>query len=290
MRLRKISAFCFLFFLFGFTLAAGHPAEAHFLSVITDSSAAAVGETHRVDLSFTHVLPFTAQFGAQVPLIAATDIVFGAKYLYKDGTSTSFPAFSEGETMNSSSALLEKEGTVLLSAKCDMTMFGGNTDIPDITVKAFSKQILNTMSDGWSAHTVGEDMEIVPQSDIADAKVGDTIKFKVILNGTPLPGAAVEWADSASELYEDPEEGGDANLQDLPDLTGSDGTFSYTITHAGLNALAIAHADENSVNYACSLIFGAKSADTSSGGGCNSGAAGLFAIGLVALAAWKKRR
>jgi uncharacterized GH25 family protein len=270
MRLRKISIIA-IFFL-GFTLMAGHSAEAHFLSVITDSYTAAVGEIHQVDLSFTHVLPFTAQFGAQYSFIAATNIEFGAKFLYKDGTSTLFPAFSDGETMNSSSALVEKTGTVLLSTRCSMTMFGGNVDYPDIPVKAFSKQILNAESDGWSKHAVGEEMEIVPQSDIADAKVGETVKFKVILNDAPLVGATVEWADSASELYIDPDEGGDANLQDLPDPTGSDGIFSYTITHAGLNALAIAHADEGSgTNYACSLIFDAKNAKSADGGGCNAG-------------------
>jgi uncharacterized GH25 family protein len=291
MFLRKISVIAV--FLFGFTLMAGHSAEAHFLSVITDSSTVAVGESYRVNLSFTHVLPKTAQFGAQTPLIAATNVEFGAKYLYKDGTSTLFPAFSEGETMNSSSARVEKAGTVLLSTRCSMIMFGGNDEYPNIPVKAFSKQILNAESDGWSKHAVGEAMEIVPQSDTADAKVGDTIKFKALLNGAPLAGATVEWADPASALYEDPDEGGEANLQDLPAPTGNDGIFSYTITHAGLNALAIAHADEGSgTNYACSLIFDAKAGTGSdNGGGCNAGFGASFLTGLpLLLASFLKKK
>jgi uncharacterized GH25 family protein len=280
MRSRKISIAAV--FLFVFALMAACSAEAHFLSVITDSSTVAVGESYQVNLSFTHVLPKMAQFGAQTPEIAATDIVFGAKFLYKDGTSTSFPAFSEGETMNFSSARVEKAGTVLLSTKCSLTMFGGGGPIPPIPAEAFSKQILNAESDGWSTHVVGEKMEIVPQSDIADAKVGDTIKFKVILNGASLAGATVEWADPASPLYEDPEEGGDANLQELSDLTGSDGTFSYTITHAGLNALAVTPPEGDSgTSYICSLIFNAKNAVVdSSGGGCNAGFGASLTAGL----------
>jgi Synergist-CTERM protein sorting domain-containing protein len=282
MRLRKISIFLFSVFLFGFTLMAGHSAEAHFLSVITGSSSSKVGDPHTVNLSFTHVLPFTAQFGAEFTYIYATNIAFNAKYVYNDGTETAFSSFSPGQTMNSATAQLEKEGTVLLSARCSMTMFGGDADnTNDIPVKAFSKQILNASEDGWSKHTVGEEMEIVPQSDIADAKVGETIKFKVILNSAPLVGATIEWADPASELYEDPIEGGDSNLQNLPDPTGSDGIFSYTITHAGLNALAIAHEDSGT-NYACSFIFDAKDADDDGGsdGGCNAGFGVLSLAGL----------
>jgi uncharacterized GH25 family protein len=292
MRSQRLYVSLFSVFFLCFLFMTGHPAEAHFLSIITDSSTVAVGESHQVNLSFTHVLPKTAQFGAQTPLIAATDIKFGAKYLYKDGTSTSLPAFSEGETMNSSSAIIEKAGTVLLSTKCSMTMFGGNDEYPNIPVKAFSKQILNAGSDGWSKHAVGEEMEIVPQSDTADAKVGDTIKFKVVLNGAPLAGATVEWADSASKLYEDPDEGGDANLQDLPDPTGSDGIFSYTITHAGLNALAIAHADDGGTNYACSLIFNAKATAVSdNSSGCNAGSSVSLLTGLsIFFASFSKKK
>jgi uncharacterized GH25 family protein len=243
-----------------------------------------VGARHEVVLSFTHVLPRTAQFGAQYADIQATNIDLGAKYLYTDGTSTLFTGFSEGQDKNSSSAVLEKAGTVLLSARCSMTMFGS------IPIKAFSKQILNAESDGWSAHAVGEEMEIVPQSDIADARVGDTIKFKVILKSAPLPGATVEWADPASAIYEDPEEGGDANILKLSDETASDGTFSYTITHAGLNALAVAHSDEGSgVSYAVSLIFDAEDA-SDSGGGCNVGLGGLSLTGLPILLSFLPRK
>jgi hypothetical protein len=291
MRSRKISIFCFLF-LFAFALMANSSAEAHFLSIITDSSTAEVGKVHEVGLSFTHVLPGTAQFGAQYPEIYASDIDFDAKYLYNDNTATSFGAFSESPVMNVSSAKLEKKGTVLLFATCDMTMFGNAPDgfpVTPIPVKTFSKQILNAASDGWSTHEVGpgDYLEIVPQSDLAGAKVGDTIKFKAILNGSALAGATVEWADPASELYEDPEEGGDANLQDLPAPTGADGVFSYTITHAGLNAVAIAHE-----SYTGSLIFGAGEATVGDGGGsgCNSGFGFASLIGLSGVFAFLSRK
>ncbi|MDR3231151.1 MAG: DUF4198 domain-containing protein [Synergistaceae bacterium] len=274
MRLRKFFILVSVF-LFGFTLMAGQPAEAHYLSVITNSSTAVVGESYQVNLSFTHVLPTTAELGPEALRDLEPD--FGAKYFYKEGAPTIFPAFSEGEKMYSSSAPVKQTGTVLLSTSCSMEMFG----------KAFSKQILNAESDGWSKHAVGEDMEIVPLSDIADARVGDTIKFKVLLNDEPLAGARVEWADPASAVYYDEEEDGYSNLQYLPDPTDNDGIFSYTITHAGLNALAIENEDAAT---SCSLIFDAKDAAGGSGGGCNAGFGASALICLPAFLAFFVRK
>jgi uncharacterized GH25 family protein len=156
----------------------------------------------------------------------------------------------------------------------------------------FSKQILNTVSDGWSAHTVGHTLEIIPQSDLAGVNAGDTIKFKVLFNGNPLPNAEIEWADPDSELYEDPDEGGDANLQTLPDSTDAQGVFSYKITHAGLNALGITVEAENmgEPQYAASLIFNAEEDSGGSGGGCNAGLGISSLIGLPVLASLRKKR
>jgi uncharacterized GH25 family protein len=301
MRLRKISVFCFLFLLSGFTLMASHPAEAHYLSFITNSGTAEVGKTHIVALSFTHVLPTTPQFGSQFKVdmgsgveLSGEDVEHNVKYLYTGGTSTTFELSQEGAEKDLFSATLQEKGTVILSAEYGLTMvikMGENT-IQEMPTKGFSKQILNAASDGWSNTEVGHDLEIVPLRDLAGIKTGDTIKFKVLFNGNLLPDAEIEWADPASELYEDPEEGGDANLQTLSDPTDAQGVFSYTVTHSGLNALGVTRAVEGEeYQYASSLIFSAaeKSEDPDSGG-CNAGL-GVSLIGLpVFLASLRKKR
>ena len=300
MRLRKISIFCFLLLLSGFTFMPGHQAEAHYLSFITNSADAEVGKTHTVFLSYTHVLPTGAQFGTAVEVdlgemgkLWMEDPSFDVKYLYNDDTSTTFPELDYGEKMDSSSAVLEKQGTVILSAACDITMKMGdpNGDSIAIPTHMFSKLILNAAIDGWSAQTLGHTLEIVPQSDLALVKASYTIKFKVLFNGNPLPNAEIEWAAPASELYEDPEEGGDANLQSLSNPTDAQGVFSYTVTHAGLNALGVTVEAEamGEPQYAASLIFNAEEED--SDGGCNAGSGISCLIGLpIFLASLRKKR
>ena len=93
MRAKK-TACLFLFALFALT--AVYTAEAHYLSVVTNSGAAEVGKTHAVALSFTHVLPTGPQYGTKIQIstpamsMEIKDPEFDVKYLYKDGTSTNF--------------------------------------------------------------------------------------------------------------------------------------------------------------------------------------------------------
>jgi uncharacterized GH25 family protein len=300
MRFRKISVFAFLFLLSGLALIASYPAEAHYLSIITNSGTAEVGETHTVALSFTHVLPTGPQYGSQFKVttedmeMSGENAEFDVKYLYKDGTSTKFDLLQQGAEKDLFSATLQEKGTVILSAEYGLTMVikmsGMTMELP---TKGFSKQILNAAGDGWSKTRVGYDLEIVPLGDLAGAKVGDTIEFKVIFDGSPLAGAEIEWADPASELYEDPEEGGDANLQTLSDPTDTQGVFSYTVTHAGLNALGVTRAvEEEEYQYASSLIFNsAEKPEDSDSGGCKAGLGVSSMIGLpILLASFLRRK
>ena len=292
---KKTACLCLLIFAFIFTAA--YSAEAHYLSIITNSGIAEVGETHNVGLSFTHVLPtgpeygalfsFTAEQDGQKMEMHGEDAVFDVKYLYNDDTSTNLSESMRGVELNVLSGNLKNNGTVILSAACSMNMVisavmenGSLFEIQKMPTQGFSKQILNAASDGWSRHTVGYDLEIVPLSDLAGAKVGDTIEFKVIFNNSPFADTDIEWADSASEVYMDLAEMGPTNLQTLPDLTNAQGVFSYIVKHSGLNALGVEHE-----GYTSSFIFSAAESSGGSGGsgGCDIG---LGAFSLAGLAAW----
>ena len=305
MRLRKFSIFCFLFLLSVFTLMASRPVEAHYFSILTDSSTAEVGENHAVVLSFTHVLPSGSEYGSKFeatfkmgPItmeMRGGDVEYDVKYVYNDGSSgPSSNTFLYGEKQDVALVELEeKDGTVILSAVSDFTMMidAGEGESPNPT-KGFSKQILNAVSDGGSTRRVGYELEIVPLSDLAGAKVGDTIQFKVV-NGsnTPVTGVPIEWADPASAVYIDTEELGPSNLQTLPDLTDDQGVFSYTVTHGGLNALGVGAKD---ANYVSTLIFDAakNSGGSGSGGGCDAGLGAVLSLACLPVisAALRKNR
>ena len=127
MPFRKISVFAFLL-LSGLALMVSHPAEAHYLSIITNSGTAEAGKARTVALSFTHVLPTVPQYGTQFHVTAegmemsGKDATHDVKYLYKDGTSVKFDLLQEGAEMDLFSATLQENGTVILSAEYGLTM------------------------------------------------------------------------------------------------------------------------------------------------------------------------
>lgn len=142
-----------------------------------------------------------------------------------------------------------------------------------------AKLILNAENDGASLKRVlgDEYLEIVPLRDASDIRVGQEAKFKVFLNGKPLAGAEIEWADTKSETVTIPmsENGeGDENLQELKDKTDSEGVFNFTPRNAGLLGLGV-EAEADGKKYATTLILDVQSAahseGSASGGGCDTG-------------------
>ena len=194
-----------------------------------------------------------------------------------------------GTDSHVSRAVLNKEGTVILDARVNKVPY-----VPSPKMKmlywGYSKQILNAKADGLSTKPAGGDdvLEIVPMSEVAEFSVGKTVKFKALFKGNPLPNAKVEWADQQSPSVIGDE--GPTNTKEIA-KTAADGTFEFTIKHAGYNCFGIMHgipvsgADRNFDYYATTLIVdvpGASASSEKSGGsGCNSG----FGIMLLAAVA-----
>lgn len=79
---------------------------------------------------------------------------------------------------------------------------------------------------------VGHTLEIVPLTDPAAAKPGDTLRLQVYFQGKPLPGAAVERGDGVTAVPE----------KDIPRfVAGSDGVASVPIVTTGAHLLVVDH-------------------------------------------------
>jgi hypothetical protein len=258
-----------------------------------------------VFLSYSAVLP-KAQFGGS--LVGATNLETYANYFYNDSSQTIFPPFGyyfsdptgidlsdpatfKGKEQYTSTATFEKDGTAILAAKVSIKMMGV---LPYV---AYSKQILNLTDDGFSTEIVGDELEIVPVTDLAYAKPGEPIKFKMLYNGSPLAGVKAEWADSESPIV-DPDTNAAKNIVGLDEPTDVDGIFTYTPRIAGTHALAIPETTSKSLPgfsgtyYSCTFLFEVEEAkeetSSSGGGGCNVGS--LSFLPLIAGVFLVKRR
>ena len=79
---------------------------------------------------------------------------------------------------------------------------------------------------------LGQTLEIVPLSDPAATKPGQTLRVKVLLQGKPLPGVEVERGDGMTAVAE----------KDIPRFaTDADGIASMPIVKAGAHLLVIDH-------------------------------------------------
>jgi uncharacterized GH25 family protein len=284
-------------------------ADAHFFSVIPESDNLnwSVGNFYTAVLSYTEIFP-SAQVGPSS--ISGTEIDFSAKFFYTDGEETAFSPFQKsynnaedadngdkplaeggGREVYISRARLEKEGTAILAARSYLKMMGM------IPVIGYSKQIMNATNDEFSKTAVGagEVLEIVPLSDLADARVGTPIQFKAILKENPLQDATVEWADSASEVEEGESFATNKNITELAEHTDENGIFTFTPAHPGMNWLAIQAQDGSGMDpfYMSTLIFTAKEQEqeppgqeppeqepVDNGGGCNTGMGTFALLGL----------
>lgn len=288
-----------------FSLYGAVSAEAHFFSIIPDTSvhSVAVGRSYTAKLSFTEEF-LKAQAGA-AHLHLGSDI-FSARFLYADGTSEAFPEFKDyddpgaviekGTDSHVSQATLKKEGTVILDARVNDVTYAPSPKMK-MHYWGYSKQILNAKADGLSTRVAGgnEVLEIVPMSEVAEFSAGKTVTFKALFKGQPLSGAKVEWADQASKVVIGDE--GPTNTTEIA-TTRADGTFDFTLKNAGYNCFGIMHGvppagtDRKADYYASTLIVDVPGASTASenkrNSGCNAGLGG-FSLVLGAALLLKRR-
>lgn len=94
----------------------------------------------------------------------------------------------------------------------------------------FAKAI--TGADAPWQEVLGHDLELVPLSDPAKARPGDTLRIRVLFHGKPLPDAEVERGDGKTAVAE----------KDIPKFkTDSDGIAAVPIVRAGAHLLVIDH-------------------------------------------------
>ena len=82
------------------------------------------------------------------------------------------------------------------------------------------------------SRVLGHDLELVPLSDPALVKPGETLKLRVLFHGKPLPGATVERGDGVTALAE----------TDIPTFTAdADGVASVPIVRSGAHLIVVDH-------------------------------------------------
>lgn len=292
-----VSSVCFALsvFLFG-----AMSAEAHFLSIVPDTTVheVAPGSEYTARLSFTEAF-------LRGELIRASEKIFSARLLYKDGTETKFPVFQKhfiskdvksGDEIVTvphpdyieSRATLEKEGTVILDARGDLAS--------KMAYQGYSKQILNARKDGLSTQRVGGDgvLEIVPLSEVADFAVGKEVKFQVFLKGQPLKQVEIEWADEKSPVNVPEKDGkkGSPDNKAIIATTDGMGVFSFRLKNAGYNCFGLMYGIPNGKIkdgkegkdwFATTLIVDVPAGEDKKSGGCDAGY-GLWGLLLAGLA------
>jgi len=135
-------------------------------------------------------------------------------------------------------------GPVLVAARYDN---GYWTKIGDRDFRNASRRLVPDAADSlWSikfakavsgprapwGDAVGHDLEIVPLSDPAALRPGDTLRVRVLFQGRPLAGGEVERGDGVTAMAEN----------DIPRFkTDGDGIASIPIAKASAHLLAIDH-------------------------------------------------
>ena len=105
---------------------------------------------------------------------------------------------------------------------------------PDATESMWSGKFAKALTGPgapWSK-VLGHELEIVPLSDPAGAKPGDTLRVRVLFRGTPLAGGEVERGDGVTPVPE----------KDIPRFkTDQDGVAAIPIVKAGSHLIVIDH-------------------------------------------------
>lgn len=140
-------------------------------------------------------------------------------------------------------------GALLVTARYDNGFWttGADGDVRNVTKRSvpsakeslwsgkFAKLITGPGAP-WQA-VAGHDLELVPLSDPAEAKLGEALKVRVLFQGKPLPRARVARADGVTQVAED---------QVSRFTAGSDGVAEVKIEKAGPQLLVAERAQKPS--------------------------------------------
>lgn len=138
----------------------------------------------------------------------------------------------------------EDNGHILLAARYDNGFWIKTADgqyrnvtrrlVPDAADSMWSSKFAKAITgpDAPWQTVLGHDLEIVPLSDPAALKPGQTLRLRIMFHGKPLAGAQVERGDGVTAVPE----------QDIPRfVSDSDGNASVPIVTAGPQLLVIDH-------------------------------------------------
>lgn len=145
---------------------------------------------------------------------------------------------------------VKEPGALLVTARYDNGFWttGADGEVRNVT----KRSVANAKDSLWSGKfaklvtgpgapwqtVAGHDLEIVPLSDPADAKPGESLKVRVLFQGKPLPRARVARADGVTYVAEDR----------IPRFTaGSDGVAEVKIETAGPQLLVAERAQKPSL-------------------------------------------
>ena len=301
----KRFVFAVALMLFSATLPLG--AEAHYLAFVPNTSNVSVGSEFDVKLSFTHEF-VKAQWGTAPGMsVEALEALIQPKLMYSDGSTVNITGFTEKKEPGTTTQMIDDKGTVRVIDRSSITSrikiaksgtailsAKGNMAMGQFKMWMSAKHVLNAAEDGMSTKRVlgDETIEIVPMQSVNSLSVGQPAKFKVYLNGKPLVGADIEWADALSKTViklppAEPMGEGDENLEELGSKTDSEGAFSFTPRTAGLFGLGVKHMTKEgdyTLAYMSSIILDARGGSQghgSSGGGSSGCDAGFGALAVV---------
>jgi uncharacterized GH25 family protein len=189
-----------------------------------------------------------------------------------------------------------KNGTIVIEGTASGTNLYGDTND-----YSYTKTFLNLTNDNTCTQAIGgtKFLEVVFAEDIAKGgpQVGDSVKFKLLLQGKPLPGGTEVFATySGAPSYTIEEDGGEVKVNDyIIKHTDSNGEVEFIFDkEAGWFVGSFAFPEEGE-NYFGGVMFnvaskGSDGGGGGGGGGCSAGV-GMFGIAALAvLAAALKRR
>lgn len=279
-------------------------AQAHMYSIIPNEFNVAQGKEHTVISSFT-MHPMETQYSLQYFVHAfqamggydLSKAHFSGTLVYNDGSRSEPLTFEEYDNPDTTymeqigcentadgytaPSTIAKSGTVIVESGLSAPFMG------PAMMSMYSKHILNIEADGGSMQEVGKGQweEIIPLTDLAEAQLGQPIKFKILLNGAAEGEREIAYATADTDVVYNEGEQSFTNLEALT-KADAEGVFSYTPQCYGTHTLAADMIEINGTYYTSTLSFelSEPSMDNSSGSGGGCSAGGYGALALLAIA------
>jgi hypothetical protein len=287
------------------------PAFAHNLVIEPDKFTVPPGETVGLYWTFTEVIgePQYSRWATETYVFSGF-METPVEVRYKSGAGSPLDGFrpynwgaqSIVEGPESDSDYLEfavaETGTVVVEGRFRGRDNGLGEITPPgevVTTRSYMKTFLNLTNDGVATRRTGGDefLEIVFAEDVAKGgpRVGDKVKFQVLLEGEPLRNEKVFAAYSGAPSYPVEEGGREVLVNEcMITLTDGNGMAEFMFDReAGWFVGAFAY-PEDYLEYGGGVMFyvSSRSGGGSGGSGCDAGG-GAFALPvLLALAAAEK--